>query len=38
MFLDFRDGSKKPEMDGFELLEDASKFLFSIQPIVKLGM
>lgn len=38
MFRDFRDGSKKPEMDGFELLDDSSKFLFSIQPIVKIGM
>ena len=28
MFRDFRDGSKKPEMDGFELLDDSSKFLF----------
>ena len=37
-FIDFRDGTKKPEMDGFELLEDQSKFLFSIQPIVQLGI
>lgn len=38
MFVDFRDGNKKPEMDGFELLDNADKFLFSIQPIVRQGI
>lgn len=37
-FIDFRDGVKKSEMDGFELVDDFSKFLFSIQPILKLCM
>lgn len=37
-FLDFRDYIKKPEMDDFALLENKDHFLFSIQPIVELGM
>ena len=37
-FIDFRDDIEKPEMDDFALLENKDHFLFSIQPIVELGM
>lgn len=37
-FIDIRDGKKKPEMDGYELLDNISPFLYSIQPIVRIGI